>query len=288
MVMAETILVVEDNPETLELLRRIMERDGYKTILANDGEKGLKYARQNLPDLVILDRLMPKLNGLQLCKKLKEEEDTRHIPVIFLTILDSEMDVIDGLKAGADDYVTKPFSPDELSARVERVLFRSVQTKIEALLDRDETIDSFRRIFDPFMSKIRQVELVLRRNVQDHLKRLTADLHHWQDSLTDSSGPAGRESSGFDRAYAALRTDVPKTNRNFLEKAYRDYGILRWLVALNYRLEREFNPKQYRKSDSAEQLRYMYAEMGYVRGKIERAQRVLRRIELANPRSIQR
>ena len=122
--MEETILIVEDSPEMLELLRRIVEKDGYKTILANDGEKGFSYAKQYLPHLIVLDRLLPKMNGLQICKKLKELTATKNIPVIFLSVLDSEKDIIDGLKAGADDYIKKPFSPDEFLARVERILSR--------------------------------------------------------------------------------------------------------------------------------------------------------------------
>jgi two-component system phosphate regulon response regulator PhoB len=122
--MPETILIVEDTPETLELLRRIIEKEGYKTLLANDGEKGVQYALKYNPDLVILDRLLPKLPGLQVCKRLRQVEAMKHIPIIFLSVLDSEKDIVDGLKAGGDDYVTKPFSPDELLARIERVLYR--------------------------------------------------------------------------------------------------------------------------------------------------------------------
>lgn len=122
--MEETILIVEDSPETLGLLRRIIEKSGYKTVLANDGEKGLSYAQRYKPDLILLDPLLPKMNGLHICKKLKSIEETEAIPIIFLTVLDSERDIIDGLKAGADDYIKKPFSPDELLARIERALFR--------------------------------------------------------------------------------------------------------------------------------------------------------------------
>lgn len=122
--MPETILIVEDTPETLELLRRIIEKEGYKTVLANDGDKGLNYAQKYKPDLILLDRLLPKMNGLQICKKLREMKKMDGTPIIFLTVLDSEKDIVDGLKSGADDYITKPFSPDELLARVERVLIR--------------------------------------------------------------------------------------------------------------------------------------------------------------------
>ncbi len=120
----DTILIVEDTPETLELLRRLIEKEGYSTILANDGEKGVQCALKYAPDLVLLDRLLPKLPGLQVCRRLRLHETAARIPIIFLSVLDSEKDIVDGLKAGADDYITKPFSPDELLARIERVLSR--------------------------------------------------------------------------------------------------------------------------------------------------------------------
>jgi DNA-binding response OmpR family regulator len=122
--MTKTILIVEDTPETLELLRRIIEKEGYKTVLANDGEKGFQYALKYNPDLILLDRLLPKLPGLQVCGRLRQVETTKNTPIIFLSVLDSEKDIVDGLKAGGDDYITKPFSPDELLARIERVLIR--------------------------------------------------------------------------------------------------------------------------------------------------------------------
>ena len=125
----ETILIVEDTPETLELLRRIIEKDGYTTVLANDGEKGLQYALRDNPDLILLDRLLPKLPGMQVCRRLRESEVMENTPIIFLSVLDSEKDIVEGLKAGADDYITKPFSPDELLARIERVLFRYKRNK---------------------------------------------------------------------------------------------------------------------------------------------------------------
>ncbi len=95
-----SILIVEDAPETLELLRRIIEKEGYETILANDGEKGLSYALQYHPDLILLDRLLPKMNGLQICRKLRELKEMNDTPIIFLTVLDSEKDIVEGLKSG--------------------------------------------------------------------------------------------------------------------------------------------------------------------------------------------
>jgi len=122
--MEKSILIVEDSPETLELLRRIVENEGYITIVANDGEKGYKYALKHKPDLIILDRLLPYMDGLTICKKLKENPETKNIPIIFLSILDTEKDIIEGLKCGADDYMKKPFSPNELLARIETIINR--------------------------------------------------------------------------------------------------------------------------------------------------------------------
>jgi DNA-binding response OmpR family regulator len=122
--MKGTVLVIDENTETLELLRRIIEKEGFTTVLAKDGEKGLSYAQSDLPEIIVLERLLPVVNGLQVCRRLKEREETRAIPLIFLSVLDTEQDVIEGLRAGADDYVKKPFSPDELVARIERVLER--------------------------------------------------------------------------------------------------------------------------------------------------------------------
>lgn len=122
--MNTTVLIVEDSLETLELLRRIIEKQGDTALLASDGEKGLSYARRFSPDIIILDRLLPKMNGLQVCQVLKAEPATADIPIIFLSVLDSEKDIVEGLKGGADDYIKKPFSPDELTARIETVLRR--------------------------------------------------------------------------------------------------------------------------------------------------------------------
>ncbi len=123
--MNETIFIAEDSLETLELLR--LEKQGYMAILAGDGEKGLSYARRFSPDLIILDRPLPKMNGLQVCETLKSDTGTEDIPIIFLSVLDSEKDIVEELKSGADDYIRKPFSPDELIARIETVLHRYKQ-----------------------------------------------------------------------------------------------------------------------------------------------------------------
>ncbi len=127
--MEKIILIVEDSPDTLELLRRIVENSGFRSIIASDGEKGYRYAIEHKPDFIILDRLLPFMDGLTVCKRLKANPETENIPILFLSILDSEKDIVEGLRAGADDYMRKPFSPDELVARIERIIHRYEKCK---------------------------------------------------------------------------------------------------------------------------------------------------------------
>lgn len=132
----ETILVVEDDPDIVELLEYSLEREGYTVLAASDGEKGLSEARRRKPALVLLDLMLPGLDGLSICRALKEDGATKDIPVMMLTAKGEESDVVVGLEFGADDYVRKPFSPRELIARIRAVLRRSqpapaVRSRIE-------------------------------------------------------------------------------------------------------------------------------------------------------------
>lgn len=123
--MPGTIVIVEDEANIVELVKYNLDREGYRTLYANDGRKGLELIKQELPDLVILDLMLPELDGLSVCKQLRSEAQTKSIPIIILTAKSEEADRVLGLEMGADDYVTKPFSPRELVARVRAVLRRS-------------------------------------------------------------------------------------------------------------------------------------------------------------------
>ena len=125
MTAARKILVVEDERDILDLIRHYLEKDGYRTRTATDGVGGLAAARQEHPDLIVLDLMLPGMDGLELCKKLRAEPSTALIPVIMLTAKADETDRIVGLELGADDYLTKPFSPKELVARVKALLRRA-------------------------------------------------------------------------------------------------------------------------------------------------------------------
>ena len=120
----ENIVVVEDEPDILEILQYNLAREGYRVKAFRDGEQGLDGVRRHAPDLVVLDLMLPGLDGIEVCRRLKQDPVTRATPVIMLTAKGEESDVILGLGVGADDYVTKPFSPKELLARVRAVLRR--------------------------------------------------------------------------------------------------------------------------------------------------------------------
>lgn len=122
--MAQKILVVDDEPDAVDLVQFNLSNAGYDVITAADGEEALKKARTYCPDLILLDVMLPEIDGLEVCKLLRRDAATSGIPIIMLTARAAEIDRILGLELGADDYVTKPFSPRELVLRVKNLLRR--------------------------------------------------------------------------------------------------------------------------------------------------------------------
>ncbi|HYF22592.1 MAG TPA: phosphate regulon transcriptional regulator PhoB [Caulobacteraceae bacterium] len=122
--MTPHILVVEDEDALATLLQYNLEKEGYKVALAADGEEALVQVDERLPDLVVLDWMLPKVSGIEVCRRLRGRSETRNIPIIMLTARGEETDRVRGLDTGADDYVTKPFSTTELTARIRAVLRR--------------------------------------------------------------------------------------------------------------------------------------------------------------------
>jgi DNA-binding response OmpR family regulator len=118
---SKKILVVDDDVKTVELVKLYLDRDGYQVLTAYDGVEALRLAREGLPDLIVLDLMLPDIDGLEVCRTLRRESE---VPVIMLTARTTDQDKLAGLELGADDYVTKPFSPKELAARVRAVLRR--------------------------------------------------------------------------------------------------------------------------------------------------------------------
>jgi two-component system alkaline phosphatase synthesis response regulator PhoP len=122
--MKETILIVEDEKDIVKMLDYNLKKEGFKTLVADDGEDAIDAANTKHPDIILLDLMLPGMDGLEVCKTLKAESKTALIPIIMLTAKSQESDKVVGLELGADDYVTKPFSPRELIARIKAVLRR--------------------------------------------------------------------------------------------------------------------------------------------------------------------
>ena len=124
--MSKRILVVDDEQSIVTLLKYNLEQAGYEVITALDGEEGLRLAVEETPELLVLDLMLPKLDGLEVCKQLRQLKV--NVPILMLTAKDDEFDKVLGLELGADDYLTKPFSPREVVARIKAILRRSQQT----------------------------------------------------------------------------------------------------------------------------------------------------------------
>ncbi len=120
----KNILIIEDEKDIAELLQVNLSKEGYRVNTADSGEEGLALARAQVPDLILLDLMLPGADGLEICRTLKSDETTFNIPVIMLTAKGEDIDVVTGLEVGADDYITKPFSPKVVVARIRNALRR--------------------------------------------------------------------------------------------------------------------------------------------------------------------
>ena len=130
--MPSKILIIEDDPNAAELARLYLAKDGHDVLTALDGAEGLRLALDEAPDLIILDLMLPSIDGMRICRRVREESE---VPIVMLTARVEEEDRLSGLESGADDYMTKPFSPRELAARVRAVLRRTARD----ILDRGPT-----------------------------------------------------------------------------------------------------------------------------------------------------
>jgi two-component system phosphate regulon response regulator PhoB len=141
----ESILIIEDDRDIVELIEYNLQEQGYQTISALNGEDGVEIAKKQQPDLVILDIMLPVIDGFEVCKILKTESRTSGIPVIILSAKSQETDKVVGLELGADDYITKPFSPRELIARIRAILRRGREHEFVGKIQRgDISIDSIK------------------------------------------------------------------------------------------------------------------------------------------------
>ncbi|MET9342744.1 MULTISPECIES: response regulator transcription factor [unclassified Nonomuraea] len=192
--MSTRILVVDDDPTVAEVVARYLERDGHRVECVGDGAEALRRALAEPPDLMVLDLMLPKVDGLHVCRKLRERWP---VPVIMLTALGEEIDRVVGLETGADDYVTKPFSPRELALRVRSVLRRAQGAAVTGgtgvLRDGDLVVDvgahEVRLGGEPVMLTSREFELLayLMRNPRQAFSRAALLDQVWGWSFGDSS-----------------------------------------------------------------------------------------------------
>ena len=214
--MSATVLIIEDDARIANWLKVYFERAGYSAQVANDGESGLALARTLTLDLVVLDLMLPRLDGVQLCRILRRESD---VPIIMLTAREAHAERIIGLEAGADDYIVKPFDPGEVIARADAVL-RRAKGRVQQVLTRDsitlnETIRSVTVNGEPLTLSQKQIAL------------LATFMRHPNQVLTRDqliSLTYNDEFSGFDRAIdsqiARLRKQIGRHGRQPIHTVY--------------------------------------------------------------------
>lgn len=144
----QTILVVDDEQDLLDLIEYNLKKEGFDVIKAENGQDGIKKAREHNPNLVLLDIMMPKMDGMEVCDQMRVDADLKHIPIIFLTARGDEKTEVEGLDKGADDYITKPISTTKLISRIKAVLRRFDETEedTQKLIVHDIEIDKDRYI----------------------------------------------------------------------------------------------------------------------------------------------
>jgi len=142
------VLLIEDDPDIVELLRYNLEKEGFEVEGVSDGETGLRVLREHTPDLLILDLMLPRLSGLEICKATRNDATLENLPIIMLTARGEEADRVVGLELGADDYVTKPFSVREMTARV-KALLRRTEPVEQPRTSTDEPVRWGNLVIDP-------------------------------------------------------------------------------------------------------------------------------------------
>ncbi|WXR62008.1 response regulator transcription factor [Peptostreptococcaceae bacterium AGR-M142] len=158
--MANRVLIVDDEEHIVELLKFNLEANGYEVSYAYDGLEGFLKAKEEKPNIILLDLMLPTLDGMEVCKKIREQKDISNIPIIMLTAKNVESDKIMGLELGADDYITKPFSVKEVIARVKAVL-RRYDFKDEEIINIDEHLKIDLSNYEVFKDDIK-IELTLK------------------------------------------------------------------------------------------------------------------------------
>ncbi|MEM6313721.1 MAG: response regulator transcription factor [Planctomycetota bacterium] len=225
---AKLVLIVDDERDLVELVTHNLSRSGYRTMAAGDGRTALDRARRDKPDLIILDVMMPNVDGHEVARRLKGDPETAHIPIIMLTAKAEETDEIVGLKIGADDYVTKPFSMKVLIARMESVLRRGGEA---------ETADEVQLRAGPLTIDHAKHEVF----VDDRLIKLTLTEFKLLTALVEARGRVLSRDRLMDKA---MGTDVFVTDRAIdvhVTAIRKKLGKASWLVhtvrGVGYRLQ---------------------------------------------------
>jgi len=234
--MHETILIIEDEPQIARLARDYLEKHGFRVVVAADGAAGLAVARRESPNLVLLDLLLPGMDGREVCRRLRAESA---VPILMLTALADDTDQIVGLALGADDYITKPFSPAVLVARVRAALRRAGESGEHRVTERDV----LRR------GSLHLDVIAHRATLDSHPLRLTPNEFHLlvalvrhagqtlsrERLLEELHGPDVASLAGFDRS---VDSHV-KNLRRKLEAAGGDPALIETVYAVGYRLAKE-------------------------------------------------
>jgi DNA-binding response OmpR family regulator len=225
---ASTVLIVEDDPHTVEVVRLYLRRDGHTVLTASNGKDGLRMAQEAAPDLVVLDLMLPEMGGLEVCRELRKESD---VPIVMLTARVEEEDRVAGFELGADDYVTKPFSPRELAARIRAVLRRTAQDQEEdspaRLTYREITLDTQRRT-----TSVGQTSLNL---TPTEYRLLAMFLREPGRTFTRDeiiNRVFGYDFDGFDRTVDSHVSGL----RRKLDAAAKDRGYIQTVYGVGYRL----------------------------------------------------
>jgi len=211
---SKTILVVDDEPRVVQLIKMNLELEGFRVLSAGNGYEALEKVVRELPDLVILDVMMPEMDGFETVKKIRE---VSAVPVIFLTVKDREVDRVRGLDLGADDYVTKPFSPKELASRVRAVL-RRTESRVPGGASEIVVDDELRINFQERKVIVRGQEIKLRPTEYRLLYQLVTNAGQvlsFETLLSRVWGPEYRDEDHYVRLYITyLRQKIEKDTRN--------------------------------------------------------------------------
>ncbi|MHC5063281.1 MAG: response regulator [Planctomycetota bacterium] len=222
------IVVVEDEEDIRELLEYVLTREGFAVTSVADGRKGLAEVRKQLPDLVLLDLMLPGMDGLEVCSQLKQDEDTREVAVVMLTAKGEESDIVVGLRLGADDYITKPFSSKEMVARLQAVIRRSSRAPSQE----DQTIQHGSLRIDPNRHQAWNGETSLDLTATEfkilhHLARQPGRVFTRDQILTAARG---------DQAIATDRS-VDAHVRTIRKKLGENRALIETIHAVGYRLK---------------------------------------------------